>query len=79
LSNLDLDTGRPVSAGEYALSDKTCDRLLILLAEKKFRGVTPEIRANILAFYDSMKSPDEHGVAAQVELLRAYKPITTLN
>jgi hypothetical protein len=75
LSNRDLDTGRPVSAGEYELSDKTYDRLLTLLAERQFRGVTPEIRANILAFYDGMKSPDKHGIGAQVELLRAYKPV----
>ena len=75
LSNRDLDTGRAVSAGEYDLADKTYDRLLARLAERKFRGVTPQIRANILAFYDGMKSPDEHGMAPQVELLRAYKPV----
>jgi hypothetical protein len=75
LSNRDLDTGRPVSAGEYELADKTHDLLLAMLAERKFRGVTPQIRANILAFYDGMKSPDEHGMASQVELLRAYKPV----
>jgi hypothetical protein len=75
LSNRDLDTGRPVSAGEYELADKTHDLLLAMLAERKFRGVTPQIRANILAFYDGMKSPDEHGMAPQVELLRAYKPV----
>jgi hypothetical protein len=74
LSNRDLDTGRPVSAGEYELSDKTYDRLLELLAERKFAGATSEIRANILAFYDGMKSPDKHGIGPHVELLRAYKP-----
>jgi hypothetical protein len=75
LSNRDLDTGRPVSAGEYELSDRTYDRLLELLAAKKFAGVTAEIRANILAFYDGMKAPDKHGFSPQVDLLRAYKPV----
>ena len=70
-----LLASRPVSAGEYELADKTYDLLLARLAERKFRGVTPQVRANILAFYDGMKSPDEHGVAPQVELLRAYKPV----
>src|SRR5205085_9452304 len=44
ISNLDLDTGRPVSPGEYALTDKTYDKLLMKLAEKNFDGVTPELR-----------------------------------
>jgi hypothetical protein len=74
LSNRDLDTGLPVSPGEYALTDRTYDKLVGLLAQKQFQGVTPEIRANILAFYDAMKSADPHGVGPEVELLRAYKP-----
>jgi hypothetical protein len=75
LSNRDLDTGRPVSPGEYALTDRTYDKLLVKLAEKKFEGVTPEIRENILGFYDAMKSPDPHGIGPQLEALRGYKPL----
>jgi hypothetical protein len=75
LSNRDLDTGRPVSAGEYELTDRTYDKLIGKLAEKHFEGVTAGIRENILRFYDSMKSPDSHGVGAQVEALRQYKPV----
>lgn len=74
LLNRDLDTGRPVSAGEYALTDHTYDSLLIKLEQKKFDGVTAQIRENIIAFYDGMKSPDQHGIGRQLDALRAYKP-----
>jgi len=74
LSNRDLDTGRPVSAGEYALTDHTYDTLLVKLEQQRFDGVTPQIRENILSFYDGMKSPDEHGIGRQLDALRAYRP-----
>ena len=72
LPNRDLDTGRRVSAGEYALTDRTYDQLLVRLAATRFDGMTPEIRQNVLSFYDSMKSPDQHGLGRQLELLRAH-------
>jgi hypothetical protein len=71
LANRDLDTGEPVSPGEYMLADRTYDKLLVKLAAKKFAGVSPELRANILAFYGSMKSPDPHGIDAQLAALKA--------
>jgi hypothetical protein len=75
LSNRDLDTGKPVSPGEYELTDKTYDRLLAKLAKKKFVGVSPELRANIIAFYARMKAPDKHGSAP---LLQALKEASTI-
>jgi len=69
LSNRDLDTGKSVSPGEYVLTDRTYDRLLVRLAEKHFDGVTPELRANILGFYARMKTPDRHGIGPQLEVL----------
>lgn len=74
LSNRDLDTGRPVGPGEYALTDQTYDKLLVKLAQKKFNGITPEIRENIVGFYNAMKSPDQHGIGPQLEALRAFDP-----
>lgn len=71
IANRDLDTGRSVSPGEYGLTDKTYDHLLIKLAEKKFEGVTPELRADILGFYARMKTPDPHGIGAQLDALKA--------
>ena len=77
LTNRDLDTGRRVSPGEYVLTDRTYDKVLGKLAEKKFAGVTPDIRENILGFYDAMKSPDSHGIRPQLMLLRAYRPVAS--
>ena len=56
------------------MTDRTYDQLLVDLAGKSFAGVTPEVRSNILAFYGAMKTPDPHGIDAQLESLRAYQP-----
>ncbi len=72
--NRDLDTGKTVSRGEYKLSDQTYDKLLKKLAQKKFEGVTPELRANILDFYARMKTPDPHGTAEALAALKAMRP-----
>lgn len=71
VSNRDLDTGRPVSPGEYLLTDRTYDKLLRKLAEKKFDGVTPELRENVISFYAQMKMPDRHGIGPQLTALKA--------
>ena len=72
ISNRDLDTGKRVSPGEYLLTDRTYDKLLIKLAEKQFAGVTPELRENILGFYAQMKTPDQHGIATQLAALKVF-------
>jgi hypothetical protein len=74
LTNRDLDTGKPVSPGEYVLTDHTYDTLLKRLAKKNFENVTPELRKNILDFYASMKVPDPHGIDAQLAALKARTP-----
>jgi hypothetical protein len=74
LSNRDLDTGKPVSAGEYELTDRTYDQLLRKLADKKFSGVTPALRKNILDFYAQMEIPDRHGIDPQLAALKAFSP-----
>jgi hypothetical protein len=71
ISNRDLDTGKLVAAGEYRLTDRTYDRLLEKLAKKKFAGVNSELRANIVAFYARMKTPDAHGTAPLLKELTA--------
>ncbi len=69
--NRDLDTGNTVSPGEYALTDTTYDNLLRKLAAKKFAGVTPQLKQNIVAFYAAMKTPDPHGIDAQLADLKS--------
>jgi Zinc dependent phospholipase C len=71
IRNRDLDTGNPVRLGEYMLTDRTYDKLLKKLAEKKFVDVSPALRANILDFYARMKTPDPHGIQPQLSALKA--------
>lgn len=57
LKNRNFDTGRPVRAGDYELADRTYAALLKRLASNRFTTLTPELRANILAFYKNLKAP----------------------
>ena len=59
LVNTDFDTGRSAGAGEYELSDKTYAHLLDDLAKNDFQQTSPELRANILAFYAGHKAGTE--------------------
>lgn len=74
IANRDLDTGKVVSPGEYILTDRTYDKLLVNLADKKFEGVSPELRHNIISFYAAMKTPDPHGIQTELAALKAYQP-----
>ncbi len=59
LPNCDLDDGMPTTAAEYTLADDTYAKLLARLSERKFDGVSPKLRANILAFYSDLSVPIE--------------------
>lgn len=53
LANTDFDTGRPSAHGEYELADKTYAELLDRFADRKFKGMPPALRRNVVAFYDA--------------------------
>jgi hypothetical protein len=57
LDNTDFDTGRLTRAGEYALADEAYAKFVMKLADKKFEGVTPDVRENILAFFSNLDAP----------------------
>ena len=57
LENRDFDTGKETKAGEYPLTDETYYNLLDKLAAGHFSQVTPELRANILSFYQNAQAP----------------------
>ena len=59
LPNCDLDDGIPTGAAEYTLADETYANLLAKLSASKFDGTTPQLRANILAFYSDLSLPIE--------------------
>jgi hypothetical protein len=82
LANTDFDTGRMTHAGEYILTDKAYAHLLDQLAKGDFGQVTPELRENILAFYDDPNAPiatkrnagQWQRTQDEVERLRAFAP-----
>jgi hypothetical protein len=57
LKNIDFDTGKDTSAGEYVLTDKTYARLVDDLANKRSDPLPPELRADILRFYSNPNAP----------------------
>jgi len=57
LANTDFDTGRPTQPGEYSLADESYGKLLRDLAKQNFQSVTPELRDDLLSFYQNRKAP----------------------
>lgn len=52
-----LDLGTPPSAGTYSLSDDAYAKLVDLLADRHFEGISPELRQNILDYYANPAGP----------------------
>jgi hypothetical protein len=57
LRNLNFDTGKSSTAGEYRLADKTYVHLLDDLEKHKFDKLTPELRQSILGFFENAQAP----------------------
>jgi Zinc dependent phospholipase C len=57
LPNLDLDTGKVVQPGGYALTDSTYAHLLHRLTRRPSRPIPPGIKRDILAYYSNPDSP----------------------
>lgn len=58
IPNRDFDTGKLTQPGEYRLCDRTYAELLGKLAKDHFRDITPGAKANILAFFEHGKPPN---------------------
>ncbi len=71
--NLDLDTGKRVKFGDYALADKAYAELLKRLTSKPRRGVSADLKRNLLDYYgDSLAVTDANDPrTAQLEALKA--------
>ena len=84
LENKDFDTGRPTTPGEYHLTDETYAQLLDKLSKTHFAQVTPELRANLLAFFAgpqppafAAKSPHKWAkTRAELTQLQSFQPAT---
>ncbi|GAA4370821.1 hypothetical protein GCM10023185_45660 [Hymenobacter saemangeumensis] len=79
LPNTDFDTGHPTKSGEYALADETYGEWLRKLAGKKFAGITPALRQNILEFYGSApKAPVSESEKEDKKLLETKNALEQL-
>lgn len=86
LANENFDLGEPSVAGQYKGADLTYDQLVRKLADRKFAGITPGLRANLLAYYKDRKAPvgeknkkaaeEWTKLMAQVEQLKTTTPIS---
>jgi len=79
MEGTNLDTGSATRAGEYSFADRTYARLLDKLADQHFAGVSADLKANILDFYQdpnadvaTKKNPKEwQKVESEIQSLRA--------
>jgi hypothetical protein len=51
------DLGEWTGAVKYEEADHAYDKLLGKLADRKFAGVSPELRDNLVAYYGGRKAP----------------------
>ena len=58
LANDNFDTGDTTSPGQYRLDDTTQAELLDKLAKQNFSGVSPELRAELLAYFSQPDEPN---------------------
>ena len=57
LKDDNFDTGTVTGPGDYPLADHAYASLVDELSEHKFAGVTPELKAVILAYYSDLNAP----------------------
>jgi hypothetical protein len=57
LPNMDFDLGNKSRCGEYFLSDEAYARLLDDLSREGFKNVDPDLRRNIIQYYQSGREP----------------------
>lgn len=58
LANMDFDTGKPTTPGEYQLTDEAYAKLLDKLTKAKFADLKPDVSQNILTFYQNPSAPN---------------------
>ena len=68
LDNKDCDTGRETSLGEYSLSDTTYAKLLDELSKHALSLTPPELRANILQYFDGRAVDTDRNIKDKAKL-----------
>jgi hypothetical protein len=86
LPNDNFDTGEVTGPGKYRLNDETHAKLLDALAKQNFSGTSPDLRAEMLEFFDHPDAPYatkrnrkawEKVQAQHEQLKRAAPPLVT--
>ena len=78
LEDMDCDTGRETALGEYGLSDATYAKLLDQLAEQNFTQASPELRANILQYFDGHPTTADRKLNEKKNQARLQKELEQL-
>lgn len=78
LRNTDFDTGRATRHGEYALADDTYAQLTVKLAKDHFESAPPEMRRNLVAFYENATLPSGKGKEEQKHWARLQRALGVL-
>jgi len=76
LANLDLDTGRGVALGDYALADQTYGQLLRRLTSRSERRIPEDLKRHLLDYY-AVPSASTPASAGTVEDLSKLKKLRT--
>ncbi|HUS00187.1 MAG TPA: hypothetical protein VMY77_00585, partial [Chitinophagaceae bacterium] len=71
--NKDLDTGDPVAACEYPLTEETYAEWVLKLKKENYKTLTPAIRENITGFYNAY--PQRSSAKECIELFNAVENI----
>ena len=79
LPNIDYDTGQASMHGEYNLADETYLNLLLKLKDDNFKTVTPNLKQNILKFFDSpstakIEEKKKQSLYEALAALKAFNP-----
>lgn len=69
LANRTLDTGHKTTPGAYCIADEYYARFLLLLYERQFSNLSPEIREDLVSFYESA------GETAAIEHVKKWKEV----
>ena len=75
LENMDCDTGRESAVGEYGLSDKTYAKLLDELSKHAFSITPPELRANILQYFDGRATEADRNIKDKAKLINQLQQL----
>ena len=71
-ADIDFDTGKPTTPGEYGLADKTYSDMVIKLADAHFEQLTDPLKQNILHYYqDPTKA--EHNIQPKSDRINIKK------